>query len=134
MSFDPQLDAQLRDVPLPDGLVARLKGALSPTDEQLDARLREVEVPADLLASLRAIPADELIDQRLREVPVSFELVRLARRDSWRRAARRIAHRAAELALALILFLCVSFGLLAATAAIVATVYSHAVPPDEPFV
>lgn len=132
MSFDPQLDAQLRDVPLPRGLVARLKSSLVPTDEQLDVRLREVELPAAILSQLREIPGHEPMDGRLREVAVPFEIVWRARRDSWRTKLRRVVLRFADLATALLLFLGTTVALTALAGAIVASVYPQALPRDEP--
>lgn len=51
-NFDAWLDAQLRDVPLPEGLLERLRGLASLSDEQLDAALRDVPVPSRLMARL----------------------------------------------------------------------------------
>ncbi len=42
---DPWLDARLRNVPLPVGMLARLSQVGSPSDEQLDAAVRDVPVP-----------------------------------------------------------------------------------------
>jgi hypothetical protein len=55
---DPHLDAQLRDVPLPDGFAERLKAALLPSDESLDAAIAAVAVPSTVLARLKEIPGD----------------------------------------------------------------------------
>ncbi len=52
---DAWLDAQLRNVPLPDGLVARLERVVAAEDEQIDAALRNVRLPALLLWRLRRI-------------------------------------------------------------------------------
>ena len=52
------LDAELRNVPLPNNLLARLSQAgprLAPSDERLDAALRAVDVPIDLESRLRRI-------------------------------------------------------------------------------
>ena len=131
MSFDPQLDAQLRDVPLPAGMIERLKASLAPTDAELDDRLRQVELPAGLLSQLRGIPHDELVDQQLCEVPVPFELVWRARRESWTQSMLRATRLAADLALALVLFLAIGGSMTAATSAFLASIYPHASPPAE---
>ena len=72
---DPWLDQQLRQVPLPPGLLARLKAAGELTDEDLDEELRQVAIPDDLLGQLLAIPADAEVERRLAEVPVPSHLV-----------------------------------------------------------
>src|SRR3990172_9354367 len=58
MSFpsDPWLDAKLRNVPLPVGMLARLGDLTSASDEQLDAALGDVPLPAWLLDRLARIP------------------------------------------------------------------------------
>ena len=52
---DPWLDARLRNVPLPVGMLARLSQAGSPTDEQLDTVVRDVPVPEGLCLRLQQI-------------------------------------------------------------------------------
>lgn len=52
---DGWLDAQLRNVPLPDGLLRGLTGAAMLSDEELDAALRDVPLPPLLLWRLRRI-------------------------------------------------------------------------------
>ena len=69
------LEAELRHVPLPADLTARLKGIAAASDETIDAGLREVEVPPALLAQLKSLPADAQLDRRLREVPVPAGLL-----------------------------------------------------------
>jgi Ca-activated chloride channel family protein len=70
---DDALDEQIGAVELPDGLLARL--ALIPDDEPLDRRINEVPLPAGLLASLAQIPDDDLLDEAIRSVPVPGTLV-----------------------------------------------------------
>ena len=116
---DSKLDARLRDVPLPDGLLDRLV-ALPLADEQgIDELLREVPVPPGLLQRLHAIPlADDTgLDEALRGVPVPSGLVaschhrghsylaRLAERHSLDRALRMRMAMAASLILAVTLSL-----------------------------
>jgi len=132
MSFDPQLDAQLRDVPLPGGMVERIKASVQPTEAELEVRLRQVEVPSDLLERLHAIPHDDELDQKLIDVPVPFELVWRTRRDTWKRRTRRAIEAAADLALALLLFLTIGGGMTLAAAAFLASIYPQAIPPEEP--
>ncbi len=132
MPPDPQLDALLRNVPLPDGLVARLQASPLPSEEELDAALKQVLLPLGLVRDLQAIPRDEVLDERLCTVAVPFELVRLARRPTWTMRWRQVARRAGELAVALTLFLCVAISMTGATVAVVASIYPQAMPPDEP--
>ena len=77
-SPDPKLDARLRAVPLPEGLIQRLRQVALADDDGLDAALTELPLPAGLVARLRAIPmaADEDLDQTLRDVPVPAGLAR----------------------------------------------------------
>jgi hypothetical protein len=67
-------ESELRNVPLPEDLAARLKGIAAANDETIDATLREVAIPAGLMASLKSVPADLEFDRRLREVPVPASL------------------------------------------------------------
>jgi hypothetical protein len=117
MSFDPQLDAQLRDVPLPSGMIERLKASIMPTEAEIDERLREVEFPGGLLAQLHDIPHDDPLDEVLRDVSVPFELVWRARRQPWTRRTRRAIELAGNLALALLLFVVIYGGLTVGTGA-----------------
>src|SRR5688572_4636756 len=132
MSPDPNLDALLRDVPLPSGLVARVQGSIGPSDEELDAALRQVMIPVGLVRDLRAIPADESVDQRLNDVAAPFELVRQARRQRWTSRVGRLGWRAAELTVALSLFLCVSAALVGTLVVMIGSVYPDALPAEEP--
>ncbi len=53
---DPWLDARLRDVPLPPGVLARLEQIAATPDDELDGMVREVPVPPDLIPRLSRIP------------------------------------------------------------------------------
>ncbi|HEX4143853.1 MAG TPA: von Willebrand factor type A domain-containing protein [Pirellulales bacterium] len=53
---DPWLDARLRDVPLPPGMLARLEQISSTSDDELDAIVSSMPVPRDLTARLSRIP------------------------------------------------------------------------------
>jgi hypothetical protein len=53
---DPWIDARLRDVPIPPGVLARVEKIAATSDEQLDLAIRQVELPPDLLARLDRIP------------------------------------------------------------------------------
>ncbi len=75
-SPDPNLDAQLRAVPLPAGLVERLRQIALADDQDFDLALREVRVPAGLLDRLRSLPwaDDPSLDEALREISVPARL------------------------------------------------------------
>jgi Ca-activated chloride channel family protein len=64
---DPWLDAKLRNVPLPVGLLSRLGSLADAPQEQLEAALRDVPLPAGLLDRLQqiAVPARRLSLVRL---------------------------------------------------------------------
>ena len=96
---DARLDALLRDVPIPLGLVARLQRA-SPGDDaadgdsELDNLLRDAPCPADLCERLQLVVADEALDETLRCVPIPESLrprlriiPHLRPRHPWRRMA-----------------------------------------------
>ena len=52
---DPWLDARLRNVPLPIGMLGRLSQLANPPDEQLDAAVRDVPLPDGLAERLQQI-------------------------------------------------------------------------------
>lgn len=93
--LDNSLDDALRDVPVPDGLVARVQASLFPAsllpaslfpDDELDATLRSVAVPTGLLGRLRSVPDDEALDEELRHVVVPWGLavrLRAIARPRW---------------------------------------------------
>jgi len=81
------LDDELRRVPLPQGMLARLRALATLSDEMLDSQLRNVPVPAGLIARLSRRTADPkpsppvrlgervaiddlTLDRALRDVPV----------------------------------------------------------------
>ncbi len=70
---DDELDAQLCAVDVPEGLLARLRSIVD--DGPLDRRIVDVPLPVDLLARLRQIPDDERLDETIRDVPVPAALV-----------------------------------------------------------
>ncbi len=72
---DHLLDSQLRDVPLPDGLIARVRDLGSWSDEQLDEQLRRVSVRAGLVGDIQQRVADEQVDQTLRNVELPWGLL-----------------------------------------------------------
>ena len=70
------MEEELRNVPVPEGLRARLKGIAAATDEELDIALRDVTLPVGLTNQLKSIPADESLDRRLKEVPIPASLTK----------------------------------------------------------
>jgi len=89
-SADFKLDAQLRDVPIPRGLLDRLMALPLAGDADFDKFVRDVAIPAGLLPRLQAIPLadDEGFDEALRDVPVPDDLVASCRRRIRRQLAR----------------------------------------------
>jgi Ca-activated chloride channel family protein len=75
------LDAELRRVPVPEGLVPKLREVaadevfVDQSDERLNARLGEVALPTDLLAGLTRTIADAQLDERVADVAVPAGLV-----------------------------------------------------------
>src|SRR5208282_120102 len=94
-SADFKLDAQLRAVPLPGGLLDRLMALPLAGDEAVDGLVREVTVPAGLLDRLLTIPLseDDGLDEALRNVPVPDDLVTSCRHYARRHLARRASGR-----------------------------------------
>jgi Ca-activated chloride channel homolog len=87
---DTKLDAQLCNVPLPDGLLDRLMALPLDGDDSLDELVREVQVPPQLLQWLEAIPLaeDEGLDEALRNIPLPDDLVTSCRYPGRRFVAR----------------------------------------------
>ena len=102
--FEPQLDAHLRDVPVPEGLLARLREVAAWSDGELDQALRAVPVSGELVRRLKQVPADEALDEALRDVPLPVGLRRRLRAAVSRRPARQWI---AELSRAAALFIIV---------------------------
>lgn len=90
-SADFKLDAQLRDVRLPGGLLDRLMALPLAGDGDVDELVRDVAVPAGLLQRLQAIPLadDDGLDEALRDVSVPDDLVVACRHHARRYFARR---------------------------------------------
>lgn len=99
------LDAQLRDVPLPEGFMARLRQSFELTDERLDEELRGVATPSILLTRLKDIPADERLDSALRLHAPSLPVVWQSKPVSLQSRARKWLFRVSDLAVAAALFL-----------------------------
>lgn len=76
---DPELDAMLRDVPLPRGMQDRLRAIAQPDDAALDELILGTPVPTNLIASLLEIPLSERLDQEVADVVVPASLLRKLR-------------------------------------------------------
>lgn len=77
------LSKRLRDVPVPEGLTARLRAAILADDDALDELLRSVSLPEGLLGRLRCavLAENDALDALLQQVPVPegfIERLRLA--------------------------------------------------------
>ena len=88
---DFKLDALLRAVTVPSGLLERLLTLPYADDAGLDEAVRDVELPEGLLLRLAAIPlADDAgLDEALRNVPLPRELETSFRRHAHRTGVRR---------------------------------------------
>jgi hypothetical protein len=128
MSFpsDNSLDAQLRDVPVPPDLAARIRAALAPTDEQLDSQLRAVIVPETLTTHLLDIPSDLAIEEALADVAVPFTVVADARLATPAERFRRFGRSAARLAVAASWFLALSITLVGGAGTFLRSIYPQA--------
>lgn len=76
---DPDLDQQLRDVTIPDGLVRRLRrpdvrNVLCWTEQQLDDEIADVVLPESLVSRLKDIPDDVELDELIRNVDIPWSL------------------------------------------------------------
>lgn len=98
--FNARQDAELSDVPLPEGLMERLRWTALADDEGLDEALRQVALPSGLVQRLRrsVLTDDAALDAAIRDVPIPVELpgrlrrvpknrIRLARLTQWATAA-----------------------------------------------
>ncbi len=72
---DLWLDDQLRDVPVPDGLLDRLGRIAAMSDAELDAALRDVPLPEGLLLRLRHTVEVRLRLMRLRHLALAASLM-----------------------------------------------------------
>ena len=97
-SADSQLDAQLRDVSLPDGLLGRLLALPLAGDEGIDGLICEVAIPPGLVERLQAVPLadDEGLDEALRDVPLPADLAASCRHYARRHLARHAGRRAMD--------------------------------------
>ena len=73
---DARQDAELRAVPVPQGILQRLRRTALVDDGRLDEAIRDLPVPAGLLERLRqiALLTDRGLDAALRDVPVTVGL------------------------------------------------------------
>jgi Ca-activated chloride channel family protein len=104
---DEQLDAQLREVAVPPGLVGQLK--LIVDDHSLDRQIAQVPLPAGLLEELRGVPDDEALDEAIRRVPAAVPaqvLAKLSGLPDRSRRWQRLRHRAAAASLLLTICIC----------------------------
>jgi hypothetical protein len=116
---DFHLDAQLRDVPLPDGFAERLKAALLPSNERLDAGLAAVAVPSTVLARLKEIPGDVAVDEALTDFVSSPALIHSLRLPTWSDRAWQGVRRLQQLAVAAAWFVALSAALAAGLRSII---------------
>jgi Ca-activated chloride channel family protein len=74
---DLWINRQLRSVPLPGGLLRRIKELALGTDDELDAELRQVSVPNSLLSGLKRLPSqeEEYQNRQICDVPVPAGLI-----------------------------------------------------------
>ena len=88
------LDAQLREIPVPDGFRQRLRKVALADDGDLDEHLREIAVPAGMDTRLRLAVADDDagLDVLLRDVPVPYRvLCKLRATPGYRIRLRQVA-------------------------------------------
>ncbi|HZZ73183.1 MAG TPA: von Willebrand factor type A domain-containing protein [Pirellulales bacterium] len=106
---DPDPDADLRNVPLPEDLAARLKQIAVAGDADLDAALQAVVPAPNLIARLQALPlTDDALEFALKDVPVPAQLsANLRRLASVAPGRRRTAPEMQRMALAASLLLAV---------------------------
>lgn len=69
------MDASLRNVAIPPGLVARLKSVAAPADEELDAVLRATPVPNGLVDRVKEEWRETYVDESLRAVEIPADLL-----------------------------------------------------------
>jgi len=156
---DAELEAELRDIPLPNGLLGRLRAAALADDEGLDAAVRCVPVPAGfgrrlfgailedheaLDAALRAVAVPDGLEARLRRaVLVDDDGIDAVVRDVPvpSQVRKRLAHTAGaagrfvkwgRLATAASLLLAIGLSYVGAMVLLLASVYPSATPgPPE---
>ena len=85
---DAWLDNRLRDVPVPGGMLARLRDVRNWDDQHVDTALSEVPIPAGFRDRLRSATEEMAIDDALRDVAVPMHLLRslrsVRRARAWR--------------------------------------------------
>ena len=118
-----EIDALLREVAVPEGFLARLKGSFEFSEEEVDTALVQVAVPQVFLSRLKEIPLDEWVDRSLTDVPVPFEIVWQARRSTLADRAGRFADQATHAALAAALFVALGLALFSGTAMLVGSAF-----------
>jgi Ca-activated chloride channel family protein len=74
-NFDAWLDTELRNVPLPAGMLARLQKVAELSDEELDADLQAVAIPAGLARRLQRIGEREARRMRLHHAAMAALLL-----------------------------------------------------------
>jgi Ca-activated chloride channel family protein len=109
---DHQLDARLAQVPLPDGLLDRLRAVAVPSDEEIDRQLCDVDLPWGLVARLNTAVEQEVIVEKLADVPVPATLLGRLRVVPYLRSRSRVG----RFAVAASLMLALGSGYLAALA------------------
>ncbi len=75
MSHDSQLDRELKNVPVPDGLLDRLRGVAAWDDAEIDASLVDIAIPSGMMDRLHAAVDDEMLDEAIRDVSVPTGLL-----------------------------------------------------------
>lgn len=126
---DDEIDALLREVAVPEGLLSRLRSPVAVSEEEVDAALTQVAVTQPFLSRLKEIPLDEWVDRSLTCVPVPFEIVWQARKPSAGDRVRRWTDQAATIALAAALFIALGLGLFSSTATLVSSAFP--VPQED---
>ncbi len=107
---DPKLDRELRGVPLPDGLLGRLRQVARWDDARIDESLRDAPLPAGLIERLYCAVGDAALDESICEVPLPWGLLARLRIIPFARRRSRFA----RMAVAASLFFMISGSYLAA--------------------
>jgi Ca-activated chloride channel homolog len=129
---DNEIDALLREIAVPEGLLSRLRSSFEISEEEVDAALLDVAVPRMLLSRLKEIPLDEWVDRSLTNVPVPFEIAWQARKPTWGGRLNRLTERITHLALAAALFVAVGLALFSGTATIVRSAFPRPAAEIQP--
>lgn len=116
--FDDYIDAELRDTPVPKGLVKRLRGIASLSDEEIDFRLSEIRPPAEFFPRLKSAVDDIVMDETLSDIDLPPRVIPRARTIAHRRSKATAFGR---LALAASLWICVTTGYIAAVAGVLSS-------------